>query len=29
MIPNILRMLDDPNVEKDVSAYSTAGGQTG
>ena len=29
MIPNILRMLDYPGLEKDVSEYSTAGRQTG
>jgi hypothetical protein len=29
MIQNIFRMLNDPNAEKDVSEYSTAGRQTG
>jgi len=29
MMSNNLRMPDDPNLEKDVSEYSTASGQTG
>ena len=29
MIPSILRMLDVPESEKDVSEYSTAARQTG
>lgn len=29
MMSNNLKMLDDPNLEKDVWEYSTAGRQTG